>query len=96
MKHKTIVAITLLALSGALAVPAVRADDGAKEKPASSRDMKKYDLDKDGKLSADEEAARKADKEKAKAEREAKKAEKKAQKEKMKAEKAAESGATQK
>lgn len=85
MKHKLIVAITLLALSGAFAVPVVRADDGAKEKPASSRDMKKYDLDKDGKLSAEEEAARKADKEKAKAEREAKKAEKKAEKEKAKA-----------
>jgi hypothetical protein len=96
MKHKTIVAITLLALTGAFAVPAVRADDGAKEKPVSSRDMKKYDVDKDGKLSPDEEAVRMADKEKAKAERAAKKAEKKAEKEKLKAEKAAQAEASPK
>jgi hypothetical protein len=96
MKHKTIVAITLLALSGALAVPAVRAEDGAKEKPVSSRDMKKYDVDKDGKLSADEEAVRQADKEKAKAKRAEKRAQKKAEKEKLKAEKAAQAEAEQK
>lgn len=96
MKHKSIVAITLLALAGAFAVPAVRADDGAKEKPASSRDMKKYDLDKDGKLSPEEEEARKADKEKAKAKRAEKRAEKKAEKEKLKAEKSAQATAEQK
>jgi hypothetical protein len=96
MKHKTIVVITLLALSGALAVPAVRADDGAKEKPVSSRDMKKYDADKDGKLSPEEDAVRTADKEKAKAKRAEKRAEKKAEKEKLKAEKSAQATAEQK
>lgn len=86
MKSKLLVTILVLAVAGAIAVPAAWAgDDGkgkeAKEKPVSSRDMKKYDTNKDGTLSAEEKAARDADKEKAKAERKAKKEEKKATKE---------------
>ncbi|HWA84765.1 MAG TPA: EF-hand domain-containing protein [Opitutus sp.] len=73
MKSKRLVFIILLALTGALAVPAVRADDSAqKEKPVSKRILKKYDKDGDGKLSAEEKAAWEADREKAKADRAAK------------------------
>lgn len=72
MKNKSFILITLLALSSALAVPLVRAEDGAQEKPVSKTALKRYDKDKDGKLSVDEEAAMKADREKAKAARQAK------------------------
>lgn len=75
MKPNAFIMIVLLALS-ALAVPSVLAGDESeakKEKPVSSRDMKKYDTDKDGKLSPEEQAVRDADKQKAKAERKAKK-----------------------
>lgn len=79
MKAKLLPAVFLLALIGALAVPSVQAGD-AKEKPVSKRDMKKYDVDKDGVLSPDEKAAMAVDKEKRKAERKAKAEAKKQQK----------------
>lgn len=78
MKMKHLVPIILLALSSALAVPAVGAEETAQEKPVGKRDMAKYDTDKDGALSAEEKAAMDADKEKKKAERAAKKEAKKA------------------
>jgi len=75
MKTKRFLVTCLLALAGAVAVPVVHADDSApeKEKKVSKTALKKYDTDKDGKLSPEEEAAMKAAKEKAKAERKAKK-----------------------
>lgn len=73
MKNKLFIFIPLLALSSALAVPAIRAEETTQEKPASKTALKRYDKDKDGKLTGDEEAAMKADKEKAKAARKAKK-----------------------
>lgn len=75
MKTKRFLVTCLIALVGAVAVPVVHADDSApaKEKKVSKTALKKYDSDKDGKLSAEEEAAMKADKEKAKADRKAKK-----------------------
>ncbi len=69
MKHHSFTAIVLLALLGALAVPSVQAADSAREKKVSKRDLAKYDADKDGKLSPEEDAVRVADKEKAKAQR---------------------------
>jgi hypothetical protein len=80
MKTKRFIVTILLALIGAMAVPAVQAEDSAPEKKPSKTALKKYDADKDGKLSADEEAAMKADKGKAKAERKAKKEAKEAEK----------------
>ncbi len=82
MKNTSFVSLILLALIGALAVPAVHAQDAApapKEKKVSKKDLEKYDADKDGKLSPDEQAAMKADKEKMKAEKKAKKDAKKAE-----------------
>ena len=75
MKTKWFLVTGLLALASAVAVPVVHADDSApeKEKKVSKTALKKYDTDKDGKLSPEEEAAMKAAKEKAKAERKAKK-----------------------
>lgn len=73
MKNKSFIAIILLALVGALAVPSVRAQTPEKEKSYSKKTLEKYDTDKDGKLSPDEVAAMKADKKKAKAEHEAQK-----------------------
>lgn len=70
----------LVALAGAMAVPTLRAAD-PKEDAAERRarreaeTLKKYDANHDGKLEPDEKAARKADREKAKAERDAKKRE---------------------
>lgn len=76
MKSHRFFFITLLALTGALAVPVVRADDeAAKDKPVSKQALKKYDKDGDGKLNAEEEAAMKADREKARQERAEKRAE---------------------
>lgn len=64
----------MFALSSALAVPAVWADEsGAKEKKVSKTTLKRYDKDKDGTLSAEEEAKWVADKEKAKEKRAEKK-----------------------
>lgn len=60
--------LTLLALGCALAVATAQADDTAKVKKAT-KTTAKYDTDKDGMLSADEQAVMKAEKAKAKAER---------------------------
>ena len=77
---KTLIPTLLLALVGALAVPAIRAEEPAAEKKPSKKTLEKYDTNKDCKLDADEMAAMKADKEKIKAEKKAKKeAEKKAE-----------------
>ena len=73
MKKKLFSVITLLTLLGVLAVPAVRSEAPAKEKPVGKRTLAKYDTDKDGKLSDQEKAAWDADKAKAKAESKAKK-----------------------
>lgn len=73
MKTKTFITLILLALAGAMAVPAVHAQDDAKEKKPSKTTLKRYDKDKDGVLNAEEEAAWNADKEKAKAKRAEKK-----------------------
>lgn len=79
MKTKYVTLSILLALFGALAVPAVVADEsGTKEKKPSKTALKKYDKDKDGALNAEEQAAQDADKAKAKEKREAKKKEKEA------------------
>ena len=51
MKKKLFSAITLLTLLGVLAVPSVRSEAAAKEKPVGKRTLAKYDTDKDGKLS---------------------------------------------
>ncbi len=67
--NKSFIAIILLALVGALAVPAVMAEESVPVKKVSKKTLEKYDTDKDGKLSAAEEAAMKADKAKARAER---------------------------
>jgi hypothetical protein len=72
----------LLAIACTLTVPAVRAADDKKDDPAvkaekkAKRDaemQKKYDKNQNGKLDPDEEAAMKADMEKAKAEKKKKK-----------------------
>lgn len=81
MKTKLLVAIILLALTGALAVPSVWAGDDTQEKPVSKRALKKYDADKDGQLSPEEKAVMDGDKAKKKAERKAKKEAEKAAKE---------------
>ena len=73
MKNKSFIVVSLLALISALAVPSIRAEEGSQEKPVSKSALKRYDKDKDGKLSVEEEAAMKAAKEKAKAARKAKK-----------------------
>ena len=73
MKNKLFSFITLLTLV-VLAVPSVRAEESAKEKPVGKKTLAKYDADKDGKLSDEEKAVREADKAKAKAERKAKRA----------------------
>jgi hypothetical protein len=73
MKNKMFSFITLLTLVSVLAVPSVRAEETAKEKPVGKKTLAKYDADKDGKLSAEEKAALDADRSKAKAERKAKK-----------------------
>ena len=73
--------LTLLASAFAVAcvftVPALRAADdaekAAKKKAKQEADLKKYDVNKNGKLDPEEEAAMKADQAKAKAEKEAKK-----------------------
>jgi hypothetical protein len=58
---------SLLALMVAFAAPAVRAEDGAKEKKVSKKNLEKYDTNKDGKLDDAEKAAMEADKAKNKA-----------------------------
>lgn len=73
MKSTRFTVMILLALSGVLAVPAVRAEEAVKEKKVT-KTTAKYDTNNDGVLSAEEQAAMKAEKEKAKAERKAKKA----------------------
>lgn len=73
MKYKSFLAIVLLALVGALAVPQIRAEEPTKEKKVSKKDLAKYDADKNGELSAEERAVMTADKEKAKADRKEKK-----------------------
>ena len=74
MKTKTVTLSILLALFGALAVPAVVADEsGTKEKKPSKTTLKRYDKDKDGVLNAEEQAAHEAAKAKAKEKRDAKK-----------------------
>ena len=68
---------SVLAVACMFTVPAVRAaDDAEKAAKKAKRDaenLKKYDINKDGKLDEKETAAMKADQEKAKAEKEAKK-----------------------
>ena len=50
MKTKFMIAMVMFALSSALTVPAVWADEsGAKEKKYSKTTLKRYDKDKDGK-----------------------------------------------
>ena len=71
MKNSLFRIITLLTLV-VLAVPSVRAEEVAKEKPVGKKTLAKYDADKDGKLSEEEKAVRETDKAKAKAERKAK------------------------
>ena len=73
MKNKLFSLISLLTLVSVLAVPTVKAEDAAKEKPVGKKTLAKYDADKDGKLNEAEKAARDADKMKAKSERKAKK-----------------------
>jgi hypothetical protein len=81
---KIILFTTLLALAGLFVTPAVRAqaDDMAKKEKAEKKskreaeNLKKYDKNANGKLDADEEAAMKADMEKAKAEKKEKKGKK--------------------
>jgi hypothetical protein len=72
----------LLAVAGMFAVPAVSAqptdaEKAAKKKAKAEADLKKYDKNGNGKLDPDEEAALKADVEKAKAEKKKKAEEKK-------------------
>lgn len=82
--RKSIFVAILLALCGAVAVPAVGADEGKpkKERPPSKSALKKFDKDGDGQLNAEEKAAweadkaEKAEKKKAKAAEKAEKAEK--------------------
>lgn len=78
MKTKSFIVTLLLVLSSALAVPAVNAEEAAKEPKVGKRTLKKYDADKDGQLSPEEQAVRQADNQKRKEEREAKKQAKKA------------------
>jgi len=85
MKTRRFIVTILLTLVGVMAVPSIRAQDAVKEKKVSKKVLEKYDTNKDGVLSPEEEAAWKADKEKARAEREAKK--------KAKADKAEKEGA---
>ena len=73
MKNKMFSTLILLTLIGVLAVPCVRAEEAAKEKPPGKRTLAKYDADKDGKLSDQEKAIWDADKAKSKADRKAKK-----------------------
>jgi len=73
MKNPRLIVTLLLTLVCVLAVPSVRAQDTTKEKKVSKKVLEKYVTNKDGVLSAEEEAAWKADKEKAKAARDAKK-----------------------
>jgi capsule polysaccharide export protein KpsE/RkpR len=70
--------VSLFAVAGMFTVPALRAadDDAAKaekKKKKQEADLKKYDKNGNGKLDPDEEAALKADVEKAKAEKAEKK-----------------------
>lgn len=78
MKNKLFRIISLLTLTGVLAVPLVQAQEGPKDKAVGKRTLAKYDTDKDGKLSVEERAVWDADKAKAKADRKAKKASEKA------------------
>lgn len=73
MKIKSLMVTLLLTFSSVLAVSVVRAEDAAKETKVSKTALKKYDADKDGKLSDEEKAAQQVDKDKAKAARQAKK-----------------------
>jgi hypothetical protein len=73
MKNKTFIITVMLALSGMVAVPAVSAQNESHEKKPSKTTLKRYDKNKDGVLSPEEEAEWKADKEKAKAKRAEKK-----------------------
>lgn len=64
---------SMLAVAFAVTVPAVQAADdaekAAKKAKKQAADLKKYDKNQNGKLDPDEEAARMADVEKAKAEK---------------------------
>lgn len=78
MKNKLFRILSLLALTGVLAVPIVQAQEGPKDKAVGKRTLAKYDTDKDGKLSAEERAVWDADKAKSRADRKAKKESEKA------------------
>ena len=74
LSSKVTLLASILAVAGMFIVPAVRAadDDAAKaekKKNKQAADLKKYDKNGNGKLDPDEEAARKADVEKMKAEK---------------------------
>lgn len=79
MKTRTYLITLLLALFGALAVPAAMADEAeTKEKKPSKTTLKRFDKDKDGVLNEQETAAWEADKQKQKEKRAEKKKEKEA------------------
>ncbi len=73
LSSKITLLASILAVAGMFTVPAVRAaDDAEKAAKKAKRDaenLKKYDKNANGKLDPDEEAALKADMEKAKAEK---------------------------
>jgi len=74
MKNNTtlriILAASLFALAGAFAVSPARAEDAPKkEKKVSKKILEKYDLNHNGILDPEEEAALKADRDKARAEK---------------------------
>jgi hypothetical protein len=74
---KTILIASLLAVAGMLTVPALHAADdaekAAKKAKKAEADLKKYDKNANGKLDPDEEATRKADVDRQKAEKKKKK-----------------------
>lgn len=78
LSSKITLLASVLAVAGMFIVPALRAADddatkAAKKAKKAAADLKKYDKNGNGKLDPDEEAALKADVEKAKAEKKKKK-----------------------
>ncbi len=77
LSSKVTLLASVLAVASMFIVPAVRAADdaekAAKKAKKDAADLKKYDKNGNGKLDADEQAALKADMEKAKAEKKKKK-----------------------
>jgi hypothetical protein len=66
---KFITLVSALALLATFSAPALRAEDAPKKKEPSKKVLEKYDVNHNGKLDPDEEAAWKADMAKKKAEK---------------------------